>query len=195
MSVDAKRGPRQSAFVRYFADLWAGIYSTFQGMRLTLHYFWTTPITMEYPEQRPVIPESHRGLHEYNEEICTVCKQCASVCPVDCIDIESVGKGKDLLALRFEIDYGRCLFCNLCAEACKPSALTLGKEYDLASGLREGVRRNLARPKSQEEIADVEARVAAKAAARAAEAKAKAAAKAAADGEAAQETPKEGADS
>ncbi|MBP8128133.1 MAG: 4Fe-4S binding protein [Candidatus Hydrogenedentes bacterium] len=168
MSAQVKR--RRNPLAQYFADIWAGIVTTYAGMRLTLGYFFSKPVTLRYPEQRPVIPPTHRGIHTYDEDSCTICRRCAMVCPVDCIDIETVGRGKDQLMLHFRIDYARCLFCNLCAEGCQSSGLKLTEGYNLATGSRALCVRELARPKTEEEIQAVKDRIAQKDAEKAAKA-------------------------
>lgn len=164
MNAEQKPKPRRNPIAQYFADIWSGIATTYTGMRLTLRYFFSKPVTLKYPEQRPVVPETHRGLHAYYEEKCGLCRRCAMVCPVDCITIETAGRGKDQIATKFAIDYSRCLFCNLCAEACQSAAIVLTESYDLSGGSREGCKREFARPKSEQEIAELNERIAKKAA-------------------------------
>lgn len=192
---------QRNPFSQYWANVWSGIATTFIGMKLTLGYFFDYVIfrktfTMQYPEERPDVPESHRGLHKLDEKSCLVCLQCAKVCPVDAIKIEAVGRGKDSMLTRFDIDYGKCLFCALCGETCSQSSLTMTKEWDFAGPTREGTTLALIRAKSPEEIKAHEAMLAQKEAerkAKAAEAAKKAAeAKAAAEAaEQAPEKPKE----
>jgi NADH-quinone oxidoreductase subunit I len=142
-----------TAFQRYFAEIWSGVATTCIGMALTLRYFFARKVTMQYPEERPEIPPTHRGLHAYEEEKCTACNLCLNTCPVSCIAIEAVGKGRDALVLRYEVDYSKCLFCNLCAEACPSDCLRLTEEYNMARGRRSDCVRSLARPKTEAEIA------------------------------------------
>lgn len=151
--TSAKRVPQRPALVRYFADIWDGIVTTYLGMRLTIGYFFSKPFTMRYPEVKPVIPESHRGLHALDESKCTLCRLCTNQCPVNCITIEGLGRAKDTLVLRYDVDYSRCLFCNLCAEVCPMKCVRLTEKYNLAAGTREGCQLHLARPKTDEEIA------------------------------------------
>jgi NADH-quinone oxidoreductase subunit I len=169
----------RNPFVQYFADIWAGIYSTYQGMRLTITYFFKPKVTMEYPEVRPEVPESHRGLHKYIEEKCNLCGQCAEACPVDCIAVHGLGKGKDVLIEQYEIDYSKCLFCHLCCEACKSDCLFMGPEFDLASASRAGCVRAFASSKEPEQVEKFKEFLAQKDAERKAKAAAAAAAKAA----------------
>lgn len=150
----------QNPLVRYFREIWNGIFTTYVGMRLTIGYFFRRKITLLYPEQRPVIPPGHRGLHAYDEPKCILCHQCANVCPVSCISIESVGKGKTGLPTRYDVDYSKCLFCNLCAEVCPTQCVWLTERYNLASRTREECVLRLARPKTPEEIAAREAELA-----------------------------------
>jgi len=138
---------------QYFANIWSGIATTYIGMRLTIRYFFSKPVTMRYPEVRPEIPKGHRGLHKLSEEHCMVCKACSAACPVECIIIESIGKGKDSMLTRFDIDYSRCLFCELCTVPCPNACITMTEAYDLASASREACILPLARPKSEAEIA------------------------------------------
>jgi NADH-quinone oxidoreductase subunit I len=165
---------------RYFADLWAGIWTTLVGMKVTGRYLFRKPVTMRYPEERPVVPEGYRGIHALREDHCHVCQGCAKACPVACIIIESVGKGKDQLITKFQIDYSKCLFCDLCMQPCPTGSLHMTQTYDLASLTRAECVLDLMRPKSAEEIAAFQAALAAKEAEKKAKAEAEAAEKAAA---------------
>ncbi len=144
----ARRGP----VAQYFADLRDGIVTTYAGMRLTLGYFFGKTFTMRYPEVRPEIPAGHRGIHAYVEPKCTVCFRCQNACPVSCIKIETLGRGKDVLLTGYEVDYSKCLFCNLCAEVCPTNCVWLTEKYNLACGTRGECTLQFARPKTDEEI-------------------------------------------
>lgn len=174
----------RNPFTEYFANLWAGIVTTFVGMRLTLHYcLREKPVTMEYPEVRPVVPETYRGIHGFDESKCAVCKACAAACPVDCITIEHIGRGKDAMLTRFDIDYGKCLFCELCTVPCPVEAIFMTTQYDLARPTRNGCVLHFARPKTPEELAAHDAMLAQKEVEKKAKAAEAAAAKAKADAE------------
>ena len=137
----------------YFSNLWQGIATTWKGMALTGRYFFLPKATLRYPEERPIVPPAHRGIHRYGEDQCTLCMACVNACPVDCILIESVGKGKDGLKLKYDIDYSKCLFCNLCCEACKPECIHMSEDYDIAAATRDGCVLHFARVKNAAEIA------------------------------------------
>jgi NADH-quinone oxidoreductase subunit I len=121
----------------YFQDMKAGVSTTLQGMRITWSHLFEPTFTIEYPDVQKEIPDSERGIHEYDVERCIACDNCAKACPVDCIYIESIGKGKAAKLTRFEIDYQKCLFCNLCVPPCPVDCIKMGKDFDLTGYSRE----------------------------------------------------------
>lgn len=140
-------------FWQYFIDVWQGISTTYKGMRLTLSYFFKPKVTMEYPEVRPVLPSTHRGLHIFHEEKCTACGQCVKICPVDCIKLDAIGKAKNAMILQYEIDYQKCLFCDLCCEVCPTECIVMGPEFDLSALERRASEVELASKKTETDIA------------------------------------------
>ena len=153
LHAQAKARRARGPVGQYFSDLWAGIVTTYVGMKLTLGYMVSKPFTMQYPEVKPVIPPTHRGLHAIKDEDCTLCQMCVRTCPVDCISLEGLGRARDSLLLTYKVDYSKCLFCNLCAEACPTSCVRLTEKFNLASGARKDCILEIARPKSDDEIA------------------------------------------
>jgi len=143
---------KRNPVAQYFANIWQAIATTVLGMKVTIGYFFRKPVTLLYPEARPVVPPGARGLHEFDEDTCIACGICMTACPVDCLVIESEGRGKDSLITRYDIDYQRCLFCNLCCEPCPTNSVKMTEKWDLASYNREGCVVHFARPKSAEEI-------------------------------------------
>lgn len=104
-------------------------------------YFQSSPATLQYPHEHLPVPP--RGRYQLHNEIddCILCDKCARVCPVDCIEIESIkssvplgttsnGMTKRLHAVRFDIDLAKCCFCGLCTTVCPTECLTMTPEYD-----------------------------------------------------------------
>jgi len=88
--------------------------------------------TTRYPRgEAPALPERFRGLPTVDAARCGsagACSQCASICPVDAIEVA----GKEL---RF--DLGRCLFCTDCERACPAGAIRMSGDYRLATRERK----------------------------------------------------------
>jgi len=61
-------------------------------MGVTLRNLFRPKVTLQYPEERPNIPDRWRGRLDliydpFGEHKCEVCFQCAQVCPVEAIDM------------------------------------------------------------------------------------------------------------
>jgi len=102
------------------------------GMGVTLKKLFSKPVTVQYPEQKPVIPERYRGRivltrDPDGEERCVACYLCSSVCPVDCITIQAAERDD---GRRFPEAFR--IFCGLCAEACPTLALQMTQDFEMA---------------------------------------------------------------
>lgn len=107
-----------------------------------------------------VPPARSRGVIALKESACTVCMICVRECPSWCITIDSHsetapgaqarkpstdevvtpssvgarGKAKQMYVIdRFDIDYGLCMYCGICIEACPFDALFWASTYDYAA--------------------------------------------------------------
>ncbi|MGC2590736.1 MAG: NADH-quinone oxidoreductase subunit NuoB [Xanthobacteraceae bacterium] len=71
------------------------------------------------------------GMPRYKPELCSDdCKACADVCPTKAITMRA---GSDAGG-RLDIDYGRCIVCQLCTEACPTGAMSPSSDW--AFGVR-----------------------------------------------------------
>ena len=72
------------------------------------------------------------GMPRYSPAACsTDCDACAAICPTQAI-IVSAADEKNL-----DIDYGRCVVCQLCTEACPTGALTPSTDWAFGVARRE----------------------------------------------------------
>ncbi|MHB1303389.1 MAG: NADH-quinone oxidoreductase subunit NuoI [Acidiphilium sp.] len=113
------------------------------GMRLTLRYFFSRKVTLNYPyEKNPVSPR-FRGEHALRrypsgEERCIACKLCEAVCPAQAITIEAEPRADgSRRTTRYDIDMTKCIYCGLCEEACPVDAIVEGPNYEFATETRE----------------------------------------------------------
>jgi NADH-quinone oxidoreductase subunit I len=125
--------------VQYFTNIYEAVSSAFVGMSITIKHIWTKPVTLQYPEERQVLPDRYRGFVHNEITKCDACNICAKACPVDCIYIETDGKGKDRYMTRYAIDYNKCIWCSLCTENCHTGSITMSHDYDHSVYLRESL--------------------------------------------------------
>lgn len=130
---------------------WERLYlpAIINGFRVTLRHFFRRKVTMQYPEERWVVPEGYRGApylvkDQDGRTKCVSCQLCEFVCPPRAIKIippgpevsEEVGNVEKRPA-EFEINMLRCIFCGFCQEVCPEEAIFLMKDYSLVGESRE----------------------------------------------------------
>ena len=123
--------------------------AVFNGFKVTWRHFARTffgrkPVTMEYPEQKWIVPEGYRGApylvrDQDGNTKCVSCQLCEFVCPPKAIRIVPPGDSglradrpnAEKMPLEFEIDMLRCIFCGYCQEVCPEEAIFLQQDYSL----------------------------------------------------------------
>ena len=119
------------------------------GFRVTLRHFFRPKITLQYPEERWVVPEGYRGApylvrDQDGRTKCVACQLCEFVCPPKAIRITPPGPAIDATTgnvekrpRQFEINMLRCIFCGYCQEVCPEEAIFLMKDYSLTGTNRQ----------------------------------------------------------
>ncbi len=113
------------------------------GLYITIKNFFAPKITLEYPDQRPILPKDYRGApvlirDSDGRSKCVSCQLCEFVCPSkaikvypSAIDPESeyafIEKGPS----EFEIDMTRCIYCGMCQEACPEQAIVMSDIFSI----------------------------------------------------------------
>lgn len=163
----------------YFKDMYEAGRSLSIGLALTFRHLFQKTVTMQYPDEKWELPPMAKGqLHNVVED-CIGCDQCAKVCPVDCITIETIkapadmdmgktstGNPKRLVLLRFDIDMAKCCYCALCTVPCPTECLVMTNSYENSVYDRKDLIYHYAEysPAQAKKLkSDVEARLAAEA--------------------------------
>ncbi len=138
-----------------------GLVTSWKGLSITLRHFFqateskkvrgiaeanyfeqqTGIATIQYPKEKLPVPEVGRYQLHVEIDDCIVCDLCAKICPVNCIEIESIkateaigktsdGSIKRLYAPKFDIDMAKCMYCGLCTTVCPTECIIMTNEYD-----------------------------------------------------------------
>ena len=119
------------------------------GLKVTLVNMLKPNITLQYPEQRPIIPKNYRGVptlvKDPNDRVkCVSCQLCEFVCPPKAISIKpskipdnSNTAHVEKKPQEFDINMLRCIYCGLCQEVCPEEAIFLQDIYSVVGTSRE----------------------------------------------------------
>jgi NADH-quinone oxidoreductase subunit I len=174
---------------QYFLNIWNSLSTVFIGMKVTFKHLFVPSVTIQYPEVKLQLPERERNRLYMNMDDCIGCDQCARACPVNCIEIETVkslpeedlgktsnGKKKALWVTKFDIDFAKCCYCQLCVFPCPTECIYMTDVYEFTEFERKDLIYSfvtLTPPEIEEKknnFAELEAEKAAKKAEAAAEA-------------------------
>jgi NADH-quinone oxidoreductase subunit I len=117
------------AMTRYLRSLL--LIELWQGLGVTLRYFFRPKFTINYPEEKTPKSNRFRGLHALRrypngEERCIACKLCEAVCPALAITIDSTQRDDGTRrTTRYDIDLFKCIYCGLCEESCPVDSIVL----------------------------------------------------------------------
>lgn len=92
-------------------------------------------VTRRYPPRGDVPDRGRRGTPELRPERCRASGDCVAVCPTAAITLQERGDG----AAMWGLDYGLCVFCGYCVEACPQQAIVTTGEFELAARRRHDV--------------------------------------------------------
>jgi len=119
------------------------------GLKITFNSMFKPRVTLQYPDERPEIPEGYRGVPTLvkdpnKREKCVSCQLCEFVRPPKAIRIipgsipdDSECAHVEKAPEEFEIDMLRCIYCGLCEEVCPEEAIYLQNDYSLCGFSRE----------------------------------------------------------
>ena len=125
------------------------------GLKTTFGQIFKQSVTLQYPEERPVIPDNYRGVPTLvkdpnGREKCVSCQLCEFVCPPKAIRITPGSVPEEEVARahvekapeEFEINMLRCIYCGLCQEVCPEEAIFLQDLFSVSGTSREELVNN-----------------------------------------------------
>ncbi|MBT8041034.1 MAG: NADH-quinone oxidoreductase subunit NuoI [Gammaproteobacteria bacterium] len=130
-----------NAVSRYFKSLL--LLELWQGLGVTLRYFFRPKFTINYPEEKTPKSPRFRGLHALRrypngEERCIACKLCEAVCPALAITIDSTQREDGTRrTTRYDIDLFKCIYCGFCEESCPVDSIVLTDVHEFHFEERE----------------------------------------------------------
>ena len=143
-TVVLERKPLSLSERTYLPQIVSGLKTTLSNM------LFKDSVTLQYPEEKPVIPPNYRGVPTLvkdpnGREKCVSCQLCEFVCPPKAIRITpgSVREEEDdrehveKAPQEFEINMLRCIYCGYCEEVCPEEAIFLQNEYSSSGYSRE----------------------------------------------------------
>lgn len=122
-----------------------------EGMKITFNHIISPKVTLQYPDERPVIPPGYRGVPTLvkdpnGREKCVSCQLCEFVCPPKAIRIVpgEIPEGTETAHVEkapkeFEINMLRCIYCGLCEQVCPEEAIFLQDIYSVSGLTRAGM--------------------------------------------------------
>mgnify|MGYP003323418502 CR=1 FL=1 len=126
------------------------------GLKTTFGNMLKKPVTLEYPDERPVIPDNYRGVPTLvkdpnGREKCVSCQLCEFVCPPKAIRItpgeinaeaEPDRAHVEKAPEEFEINMLRCIYCGYCQEVCPEEAIFLQDIFSVSGFSRDEMINN-----------------------------------------------------
>jgi len=91
------------------------------------------PATIGYPNQMTPPERGIRGTPVLILDRCDLTAACEAACPTGAIQIAKGESGGG----SWQIDYGGCIFCGACIQACPEAAIVASDAFELAIRRRE----------------------------------------------------------
>lgn len=106
-----------SAIQTWFQDNYDCYVTAMKALHVTLQAMLELPAATQRPEQDTGVANPPGGLHDLNRDTCRGRGICPRRVPGECVAIEYVRRGKDVIVTRRGIDSTICPFCSIACEA------------------------------------------------------------------------------
>lgn len=120
---------------------WESLYlpEIVRGLSLTFRHIFRKKVTLQYPEERPMLAPTFRGIpvlvkDQDGRVKCVACQLCQFVCPPEAITIEprEITTNVEKSPQRFDLNILRCIMCGYCEEVCPEEAIFMSKNFEFA---------------------------------------------------------------
>ena len=110
----------------------------------SLRMLFRKRMTVCFPFEKLDIPSGYRGEHNFDISKCISCKKCSKICLNRAIEmVEAPKELQDEYPKVYpKIDLGKCCFCRLCEDTCPTGAISLTKNFYLATFDKSTVFKN-----------------------------------------------------
>ncbi len=107
------------------------VFSMIRGMGMLGKNLLRKPVTIQYPEQMPYIPERFRFRIFLTLDSCVGCTLCEQVCPNGSIKMEHLDRENPHNKRKIYpgVNFGTCTVCRNCEEICPTHAIYLSHEF------------------------------------------------------------------
>jgi formate hydrogenlyase subunit 6/NADH:ubiquinone oxidoreductase subunit I len=94
----------------------------------------TPRVTRNYPFVTDAVDRGIRGTPVLIADRCESLGDCETACPTSAIQLSETTEG-----LVWQLDYGLCVFCGRCIQACSVGAIVADPTFELAQVRREDI--------------------------------------------------------
>lgn len=103
--------------------------------------FFSTPVTENYPFEKPVTTDLFRGKLSFDPSKCTGCNLCSKDCPANALEIVIIDRAAKRFVARYNVAH--CIYCAQCIQSCRFKCLNLSKDdWELAALQKESFEVN-----------------------------------------------------